>query len=330
MFNNYINFYDIVRLVRKMQQGQTGKMFAKLVAGKNEKVRKSWARIENPPINWWDIPEVRQRWNKKVSGRKDLSHQEYFAQKYFAGVNLLTGLSWGCGRGEVEMKWAATGKFARIDAFDLSENRIAFARKAARENGLTGKIDFRVGDVYAIEMETEKYDFIFTEGSLHHFSPLAEIVLKIKEALKPDGYFFLNEFVGPARFQWTERQLQIVNGILAVLPREYRKIHNNQRFKKKVHRPGRLWMQLSDPSEAVESDGILPLIEENFDIVEKKGYGGTILSLLFSEIANNFISADPATKRLLEMCFEIEDVLLTTNLIRDDYVMMMCKKHKKI
>ena len=126
---------------------------------------KSWARIENPPINWWDIPEVRQRWNKKVSGRKDLSHQEYFAQKYFAGVNLLTGLSWGCGRGEVEMKWAATGKFARIDAFDLSENRIAFARKAARENGLTGIIDFRVGDVYAIEMETEKYDFIFIDGA---------------------------------------------------------------------------------------------------------------------------------------------------------------------
>ena len=132
--------------------------------------------------------EDKQRWNEKISGTKNLCHQEYFAQKYFGGVNGLIGLSLGCGRGDVEMKWAATGKFARIDAFDLSENRIAFARKAAKENGLTEIIDFRVGDVYEIEPGREKYDFIFTEGSLHHFSPLTEIVVKIKpliERIKP-------------------------------------------------------------------------------------------------------------------------------------------------
>lgn len=329
MFNNIINFYDIVKLARKVRQGQAGKVLAKLVTGKSGRVRKSWSRVENPPINWWDIPEVKQRWDEKISGTKNLSHQKYFARKYFDGMNGVVGLSLGCGRGDVEMKWAATGKFARIDAFDLSENRISFARKAAQENGLSEIINFRVGDVYTIELGKEKYDFIFTEGSLHHFSQLAKIVLKIKAALKPGGYFFLNEFVGPTRFQWTERQLQIVNGILAILPPEYRIIYNSRRRKNKVHRPGRLWMQLSDPSEAVESDRILPLIEENFTIVEKKGYGGTILSLLFSEIAHNFMSDDPATKRLLQLCFDIEDALLTTNDIRDDYVMMMCEEPTK-
>ena len=59
---------------------------------------------------------------------------------------------------------------------------------------------------------------------------------------------------------------------------------------------------------------------------EIKEYGGTILHLLFEEIAHNFLKNDPATNRLLQLCFEIEDVLLELNDIPSDFVLAICRK----
>lgn len=62
-------------------------------------------------------------------------------------------------------------------------------------------------------------------------------------------------------------------------------------------------MWLSDPSEAVESSDIVPLIHKHFEVVERKDYGGAILHLLFSGIGHHFVSPDPDAKQLLNISF---------------------------
>jgi hypothetical protein len=85
-------------------------------------------------------------------------------------------------------------------------------------------------------------------------------------------------------------------------------------------------MILGDPSESVESSNIVPFLHNVFNIVEFKEYGGTILQMLFSEIALNFISDDPIIKRWVKLFFEVEDLLLKEKEIESDFVIAVCKK----
>ena len=136
----------------------------------------------------------------------------------------------------------------------------------------------------------------------------------------------VNDFVGPTKMQWSRRQLEIVNGVLAILPQAYRKQLDDGRIKKIHYSPSRLGMRINDPSEAVESGNIMPLLQEMFEVIEIREYGGTILHLLFENIAHNFLRTDPETNKLLQLCFDIEDVLLELNDIPSDFVLAVCRK----
>ena len=57
------------------------------------------------------------------------------------------------------------------------------------------------------EIRKDSYDLVLAEGALHHFTPLHAVYDKIFRALKEGGYLVINDFVGPTRFQWTDRQL---------------------------------------------------------------------------------------------------------------------------
>jgi hypothetical protein len=66
-------------------------------------------------------------------------------------------------------------------------------------------------------------------------------------------------------------------------------------------------MFLIDPSEAVDSESIIPSIHRHFKIIEEKKLGWDITWLLFKDIAHNFLDDDKETKGLLRHIFEMED-----------------------
>jgi ubiquinone/menaquinone biosynthesis C-methylase UbiE len=298
----------------------------KVITSKRQKVEKTWASTQTPPTSWWHIPEVRDRWNSMISGDLKTDPQEYVCKKYFADKQSLKLLSLACGTGSREIRWAELKKFIQIDAYDISKPRIEYAKKQAENKGLNKIINFEISDVFKISMGTDKYDVVATEGALHHFSPLETILLKIENCLKPDGYFVVNDFVGPTRFQWTKRQLAVVNGLLALLPIDYKREWDNVTIKQKVYKPSILSMILNDPSEAIESSKIILQLNKIFDVIEIKEYGGTILNPLFSRIAHNFISEKDEAKDFLKLCFKVEDLLLAKKDIQSDYVLAICKK----
>jgi len=325
MFNNLVNIHDLSTLLKRGPE-VFSKLASRLVRGRRGRTKAAWAHTVNPPHNWWDIPAVRARWNRLISGDPQVDYCEYIARKHLAGRNSLRALSLGCGTGYRELRWAELGHFSCIDAYDLSEPRIQKAVDAANKEGYGDIINYRVGDIYKMEMREDYYDVVFGEQSLHHFSPLKEILLRVNGFLRPDGCFVVNEFVGPTRFQWTDRQMEAANNLLSDLPAGYRTLWNSKSIKRKVFRPGRLRMILGDPSEAVESSKIMPLLREIFDVVEVREYGGTVLHLLFSGIAHNFLSDDAETRRRLDICFEAEDSLLRKGEIQSDFIVAVCRK----
>jgi hypothetical protein len=60
------------------------------------------------------------------------------------------------------------------------------------------------------------------------------------------------------------------------------------------------------------------------NIIEIRGFGGNILQLLFKDIAHNFMTEDEETKRMLEVCFDVEDAFLAEEEIEDDFVVGIC------
>lgn len=325
MLNNFVNSQDLYDLIDKGPKALP-QILARLVFGKQQLVKAAWAHTDNPPTNWWDIPAVRARWNQLVSGAAAVDYHEYISRKWFKDRYSMRALSLGCGTGHNELIWAGLGKFDRIDAYDLSEQRIRTATEAVVRNGFSNKINYSIGDVFDIEMQENHYDVIMVEQSLHHFSPLNDILLRIRKFLKTDGYFIINEYAGPTRFQWTDRQLEAVNGLLSVLPVKYRTLWGSGTIKRKAGKPSRLHMLLSDPSEAVESERIMPQLRQIFEVVEVRGYGGSILHLLFNGIAHNFLSDDTETQNYLDVIFKVEDLLLNSGDVQSDFIVAVCRK----
>jgi SAM-dependent methyltransferase len=294
-----------------------------VLGGRTRAVQAVWESTVQPPITFWHIPQVHQRANRLVSGDPQVDYISYVARKYLAGRSL-AGISLGCGAGHKELQWASCGNFSRLDAYDLSPQRIATAKAAARARGIDN-VHFHVGDIYRLDWPPAQYDVVLCDQSLHHFAQLESLYANVRRALKPDGYFVLNEYIGPARFQWTARQLEAVNALLALLPPRYRSRWQDHGLKRRVHRPSRLSMMLYDPSEAVESDKIVPCLDKFFAVVERRDYGGTLLHPLFADIAWNFKDDRPEIQQLLQLCFEVEDAMLAQGEVTSDFALIVCK-----
>lgn len=321
MFGNLVSIRDFSLLVEKARQGRLGDLASRIA-----RRGASWDHTAYPLKNWWDIPEVMGRWNTMISGDPKVDYCEFYMRRHCADGREMSALSLGSGTGYREIELARSGRFKRIDAVEKAHARIAYSRERAERAGFSAAIRYIEADAMRVDVPRERYDLVIVEQFLHHVSPLESMLERISDFLKPTGFFMFNEFVGPSRFQWTDEQLDAANGLLARLPERYRIRWKSGTVKRSVHRPGRLAVMLYDPTEAIESSRIVPLVQKTFDVAELKGYGGTVLQLLFSDIAGNFLSSDPETKRLLAMCFAAEDELLRSGALASDFVTGMCRK----
>lgn len=326
MFNNYINISDVGAFWRAFRRGYLAPYFSRIFKRDKNRVKAAWKISAKKTSAWWVIPEVIKHWNELISGDPETDYYDYISGKYFSDRTELRGLSLGCGDGNKVLEWLRLCDFQKITAYDITPSRIEFATKKAKEVSCDKKVEYIAEDIYKIEYPSNFYDFVFIEQSLHHFSPLKDLLLKINDTLRPDGYFVINEYVGPDRFQWTQAQLDLANAVLRMLPEKYRVRQVDGAIQKKIYRPGRLQMILRDPSEAVESSSIMPLLHEVFDVVEERPYNGAILHLLFNGIAQNFCNDDEDSKKILRLCIDIEDIMTEVGQIQSDYAVVVCQK----
>jgi SAM-dependent methyltransferase len=270
---------------------------------------------------------VQRRINTRISGEPNVDPYLYVIRRYFTGgLPVARALTLGCGTGELERGLVQYGFCRHHDAFDIAAESIRKARDTAREAGLT-HMHYETRDVNRITLEDGVYDCVFGVHSVHHLEALEHVFSEVRKALKPGGYFILNEFVGPTQFQWTDRQLQVINGVLRALPPQLRvRCDSTRTVKSEVERPTIAEMKRIDPSEAIRSAEILPLLPRYFEVVEVKGYGGTVLQMLLYEIAGNFQNADPATSAILKAICDLEDGLVTLGDLPHDFALIVARK----
>lgn len=314
---------DLIDLAARIRRSGA-RILARPFRGTAQRTRAAWTHTSSLPRSWTDIPLVRERIRTRITGSPQEDLPTYIIRQHGNPHKSWRGLSLGCGAGGKELQWFGSGNFSTLDAIDLSPTRIAEARRRATEAGVSDRLRYSVADIRTHVADGGHYDIVIIEDALHHFSPVETILQKIRGWLGADGILVINEYVGPSRFQWTSHQLAIVNGLLAEWPDQLT-VRLDGTCKRHVHRPGTLTMRLYDPSEAVQSSQILPLLRSLYGIVEERPYGGTVLHLLLKDLAHHFLEPDDARCALLRHCFEEEDRAIRNGVIENDFTVVVAR-----
>jgi len=300
-------------------------MWSQRLRNQLDRVKHVWGRgniwTAGPISHWLQHPRVQARTNAMVTGGFPGDRFQYFLDRYMKGrLPVDRALTLGCGTGELE-RGLSTYNFARTHVgLDLSDHAVRLARDAAAAEGLSG-LQYRVAELNTLQLEPSIYDVVFGVSSVHHVRNLEQLFEQVHRALTPNGYFFIDEYIGPAQFQWTDTQLKIMNEQLRRLPKELtRRVSEPGAFKTEIIRKTVEYMNAADPSEAIRSGDIVKGMERYFDIVEFKGYGGALLHELLYDIAGNF------TEEHLEELFQLEDELIANGTLTHDFAVIIARK----
>ncbi len=291
-------------------------------------VSEYWAvdRTGERPQSWLQHPTMLAFVNQRVSGDPNVSTTAWFKKKYIPNPFELC-LSLGCGFGGFERSGIEIGIAKRFHANDLSEGAVLKARAAAEQVGLTDKIEYSVLNLDACELPTKTYDAIFALSAVHHVFELEKLFRECRKALKPGGLLFLDEYIGPSRFQSSPAVTDIINRLREILPPKYkRSLFTNDGSQIWPFTPSPVeHFEKHDPSEAVRSGEIVSTLKLYFDIVDFRPYGGAILHMLFSGIMGNFDENNETDVALLRTLAIFEETMESTGAIETEFAAIVAK-----
>ena len=223
---------------------------------------------------WNDLEIVVKYKNKLATGNENVSWIGDILTRFKEYVPFDDVLIVGCGNGWLERQLYDLGIGKHFDAFDMSEKYI----NEAKELKQSRTIDYFLDDInFMSKIEDEKYDAVFNFAVLHHAEEVDNALKKLAKCLKTNGLMFNEEYVGPARNQYSDQHLKHMLEVMSDLPEKFR-------TKVKFLRPPLENFRV-EPSEAIHSDLILPLIPKYFDVVYQRNLnGGIAYQLLHNNI----------------------------------------------
>ncbi|HSY52273.1 MAG TPA: class I SAM-dependent methyltransferase [Thermoanaerobaculia bacterium] len=204
---------------------------------------------------------------------------DWFLQ-WLRGRRFARALSVGCGTGPLERDLIRRGLCSEVDAFDGSAQSIEIAKNLAASEGVGDHIHYFIGDFNEPRLPRRGYDIVFFHQSAHHVAKLEKLFSRLLRVLKPDGLIYLDEYVGPSRSDWND-------DLVAPHRQFFDRIAPEARLIERLPLP----IQPDDPSEALRSSEIVPQLQRGFRILERRDYGGTLLSVIYPAI--NWSNAAP-------------------------------------
>jgi SAM-dependent methyltransferase len=276
-------------------------------------------------LYWQSYILTAQHINRAISGEPSVNWLTFTKQRFFRKP-VDVALSLGFGYGIVERVGIEQQIAERFEAYDISPEAVVVARAEAEKAGIADRIEYAAADLNTIVLEPGRYGAVFAAQTLHHIEALEHLLDQIRDALTPDGLFVVNEYVGPARFQFPDEYLPLMDGLLAVLPESHRRSLKDGSVKEKANRPTAKEVYDVDPSESVRSDEIMGLLEERFEIVYRADFGGTLLQFVLSDIAGNFDPNDPKDVAMIDLVCLYEKTLIEQGVLPSDFVYLVARR----
>lgn len=327
---------------------------------------------KNEGLYWYNAgPDIFVHRNIPFSGQANVDWAEHICATYFAGKPVERCLSLGCGAGRLERQLAKLNAFVACDAYDVAAGAVAQAKREAARAGYN-HIHYGARDINTIELPAATYNAVWVSAAMHHFANLEHVCAQIAQSLKPGGLLLLDEYVGGNHLQCSERQKELANLCLQLLPERYRVIvappavyaegaayhntrkgigwyasrlrdklldgtlldairrrsmrGNSDRIKRVVNFPTARDVIAVDPSEAVRSADIMPVVSQHFDILQNVGWGGNIIQFLLADIAGNFAHGDEHAAAYLRLILAIERNVIDCGELAADFAYIVARR----
>jgi GT2 family glycosyltransferase/ubiquinone/menaquinone biosynthesis C-methylase UbiE len=283
--------------------------------------------------SWWQSPTIRAHVNRLITGQTDTTFLQHFRETYDIGVGpkYRIALSLGSGMGNLERLVIQNDMCKLIVGMDVSQQRVEAARKKIPAI-YKDRISYVQGDLnqnHPVKVlghfPDNSFDLIFAKMIFHHIENLEELFEEISRVMTPHGFLYVDDFVGPARRQWTDAQLSYINAALEGLPEELRIHAVTGKIKESVEREDPQKVKDMDPSECVRSDEIPELLYQYFDVIRIRGYGGPIYHPLFDAIIDNFDESNGSHVDFIQRILDDEEMLINKGALEHDFVAMIAR-----
>ncbi len=277
-----------------------------------------------PDLFWTRARVVREYLHEMASGNPRCDWVTWMLHRYAVGHGLRV-LVLGSGDGWLDRVLAKDPRIAHVTGVDLAEATLARAAGLAASEGLAEKIRHAVVDLDDEPPPPGPYDFVFAHDVIHHIRDLEGFFDRISRCLAPAGMLLFCEYVGPRRFEYDEKRRSILNEFLRALPEKYRRLPYTGGVAMEGHRTDSKILARQDPSEAVRSDEIMPIVRQRMRVVEEIPYGGSLLNPLLWEVITNFEDDNEADEAILKQLCAAERVLIQTGTIPSDYMIVAAR-----
>lgn len=281
----------------------------------------AWQQTQNGAspryTDWGDHPTILRSISREVLGDANTNILAYLKSRFPAFSNQ-HALSLCCGDGGFEHLLVSQGVFGSVHGIDASPARITAANLGASD--LKPHLTFTCQDANAGAFGETVCDVVFAKAALHHIENLEVLVPAIGKALRPGGHLVTLDFFGPTRFQWTDAQIEATNWFLdnRVPPSLLQNANGLAQYR--ASRPTVQAMIDMDPSEAVRSSELYPLLQNHFELVMDLALGGTLLNLIFyGDVVNRFDPGNQQHDEVIEEAVAYERSLMAASVIGSDF-----------
>lgn len=261
--------------------------------------------------NFWQFPEICGHLNREICGEMLPGLSDGVARRLAECGTVNQAVSVGCGRAHKEITLLARGIVEHFTLYDLSPARLAEAEKTLERRGLRGRATLICGDAFARPPKPE-FDLVYWVSSLHHMTDVHAALQWSHQVLRPGGTLAMWEYIGPTRWQFSEEHYDLMDRFRAALPEEFRPgaVVRRRTVQEMIAR---------DPSEAADSENILPALWSNFPDAEVIMLGGGIYGFGLSGVWPRLVGAPPW----------VFDMIMAMDAAMSDYHMHACAFAKK-
>jgi|CXWL01.1.fsa_nt_gi SAM-dependent methyltransferase len=112
------------------------------------------------------------------------------------------GLVLGAGGITQEARILETNPSLDLTVLDISAGALA-SREEELASRFPGRVATGVADFNFIDLPEAAYDLIVSSSAIHHVMNLEHLAYQVNRALTPDGYFFLDDYVGESLRRFT-------------------------------------------------------------------------------------------------------------------------------
>src|SRR5215472_13026413 len=203
----------------------------------SERAAEWWSdpQREVPGTQWLEIPGASENMNRRATGDPGIDWINHSASLLANFKKPVKALSLGCGFGIIERVLRRRDFCQLIHGVDVADGAIEGARKTAEVEGLQG-LTYEVADLNTATFPKDTYDAVYVHAALHHVFQLEHLLDQVRQTLKPGGLFVVYEYIGPSQMQFPQRDLELADVFLSVIPERYRMTAKRKGIKKEALR----------------------------------------------------------------------------------------------